>query len=267
MRTSVLLCFAALGLLLNLSSCVDHRLGGTLSPVRLRLKTTDDGTTRTTYSYDSQNQPISITRNQVVNTIMYGDPQRIYTSSESEANHIFYITPSSSTPGQGEIVVYPPVLTNTRFTATRYNYSTATKIYYSVRLRYFDYTFDGSGRLTSYADRSDTNPDLNSYGYTYTGENITRQDVSTAGGHGLNYRIDYTHDDKINPFYGLWDPEIETRLRFTRNNMISARSQGLSSNDDIVYTYEYNQQGLPTKRTTVRNGVQSGVLTFTYESY
>ncbi|WP_158552507.1 hypothetical protein [Spirosoma telluris] len=217
----------------------------------------------TTYGYDSQNRPISITRNNVESTILYGDPKHIYTTTEPEVNHIFYVTPSLTIPGQGEIIIYPPVL-NTNFTATRYEYSQAFKIYYPAPLRNFLYAFDGSGRLISYSDRSNNTSDINVYNYTYSDDNITNEQAGLSAGHGGVYNYIYTYDDKVNPFYDLWDPQVNPRLQFSRNNTTSISVQGQAT---ITYTYEYNQQGLPTKRTGTQNGIQISVLTFTYESF
>ncbi|MVM33595.1 hypothetical protein GO755_26390 [Spirosoma sp. HMF4905] len=247
-----------------LFSCNDHRLGGSLSPVRLRLKTTNDGTTLVTYNYDSQNQPASITRNQITSSIMHGDPQRVLTDSDPYATNVFYIR--NSAQANSTVIVFPPVLSNTSFLATEYGRFNTGKIFFNVPVRKYTYDFDTSGRLTRISDFSDA-PDINGASYEYTGENITKENVFTSAGHGDVYTNTFTYDDKINPFYGLLDPQINARLRFSRNNILTLQSAGRGAVPNTTYAYEYNAQGLPTKLTTTVNGNQSGITTFTYESY
>jgi len=74
--------------------------------------------------------------------------------------------------------------------------------------------------------------------------------------------ISYVYDTNTNPLSGLFDLSIDPEFRFSQNNVIKKSQNNLISN----YTYVYNQQGLPVKRTESRNG-NTYVMNYTYEEY
>ena len=127
-----------------------------------------------------------------------------------------------------------------------------------------NYSFDANKRVTSFYTSDNQNNQVSRVGsgYTYTGENIT-------GSTGFSGRTSLPgsvkeYDDKINPFFGLMDPNIDPVQRYSRNNFVKSESPGFPAFVSF-YAYEYNAQGLPTKRT--ESGFRIEVTTFTYEAY
>lgn len=96
-----------------------------------------------------------------------------------------------------------------------------------------------------------------------TGENITTANSVSGRTVLLFGKLEY--DDKLNPFFGLMDPNIDPIQQFSRNNRVKFTDN--LTNTVTTYVYEYNQQGLPIKRTATRNENTLEVLTYTYESY
>lgn len=264
-------------LAINLFSCIDHRLGGPSSPVQLRLRSVqrtaqNGGTNYTyTYNYDSQNRPVSIDR--IINgtnrlaVIAYGDPQLRYVNTLPEANRTFYVeysNPADQT--QGQATLYPLPLDGVSFTAKRYSLLNG-KVYYSIYDRTYQYNFDATKRINSFSEIGSTSPiDQNNYSYAYSGDNVTSEQFSTAAGHGVRGTATYTFDGRPNPFFGLLDPSIDPTTRFSRNNITSV-TYSTTSLPNVAYAYEYNAQGLPTKRTATYGGAVTETLLYTYESY
>ncbi|GAB2599169.1 hypothetical protein [Spirosoma areae] len=133
-----------------------------------------------------------------------------------------------------------------------------------VIIAIFSYQFDSDKHLRGYykADAANNATARNGASYTYTGENITKANSFSGRDRGPDGFYEY--DDKINPFFGLLDdPNVDPQLRCNRNNIIKSYAPGFP-NSDRSYQYEYNPQGLPTKRTTVGT---NEVVTYTYKSY
>lgn len=224
-----------------------------------------------TYSYDSQNRPVSISR--VVNgtnslaVIAYGDPQLRYVNTQPEANRTFYVEyPNPADQTQGQATLYPLPLDGVSFTVKRYSLLNG-KVFYSIYDRTYQYNFDASKRISGFSDIGNSSPiDQNNYGYTYTGDNVTTEQFSTAAGHGVRGTATYTYDGQPNPFFGLLDPAIDQTTRFSRNNITSV-TYSTTSLPNVAYAYEYNAQGLPTKRTATTNGTIVGTIAYTYENY
>jgi len=265
----------------GLLSCSDHRLGGPASPARLRLRslqstTQTGGTTFTytyTYSYDSLNRPVSIDRINNGQTslaiVAYGDPQLKYVNSVQETNRVFFLEyPNPADRTQGQATLYPLPLSPVSFTAKRYALLNS-KVYYSIYDRTYQYNFNNTGNLIGFSDVGSSSPiDQNNYGYGYTGENISSEQFSTAAGHGFRGTITYTYDSRPNPFFELLDPKLSVAGRFSRNNVTSLTYSNVSNSlSNTTYTYEYNAQGLPTKRSATTNGAVIETLLYTYESY
>ncbi|QJD78946.1 hypothetical protein [Spirosoma rhododendri] len=262
----------------GLFSCIDHRLGGPASPARLRLRSVqsveqNSNTNYTyTYSYDSQNRPVSIDRvfngKNSLAVIAYGDPQLNYVNNASGANYTFYIEyPDPADKTQGQATPYPLPLDGVSFTVRRY-YLLRGKVFSDIYDRTYQYTFDADKRISGYLEIGSSSPiDQNGYRYAYTGENITSEQFSTAAGHGVRGTATYTYDAQPNPFFGLLDPAIDQTTRFSRNNITSV-TYSTTSLPNVTYAYEYNAQGLPTKRTaTSPSGTTLGTIVYTYENY
>lgn len=248
-----------------------------VTSVQYRLKSVQNTTQNSignytyTYSYDGQNRPVSINRvNDGVSSlavITYGDQQLNYVNTAPEANRTFYVEyPDPADQTQGQVTLYPLPLDGVDFVAKRY-YLLNAKVFYSAYDRTYQYYFDANKRINGFNDIGNSSPiDQNNYSYEYTGENVTGEQFSTAAGHGLHGTATYTYDTQLNPFFGLLDPKIDPARRFSRNNAVSIL-YSTTSLPTTTYAYDYNAQGLPTKRTTTYNGAVTETLTYTYENY
>ncbi|QKZ13562.1 hypothetical protein [Spirosoma sp. KUDC1026] len=277
MKLSLSTSFFTLLLAVSLFSCTDHRLGGPASPARLRLQSLQSATpTGTaaylyTYSYDSQNRPVSINRAVAgVNTlaiIAYGDPQQKYTYVSNDTRTLYLEYPNSADQRDGTITPYPSMPTGTSFATTKYGLLNS-KIYTSNVVRNYNYTFNASQQLTEYSEVG-SGTDVNTFKYTTTGDNITAEQYSYSAGRGDTGTVTYTYDDRPNPLFGLLDPTVSNTQRLSRNNVLTKTnaSQKNFNSGLTTYAYEYNGQGLPTKRTATYNGSVIETLTYNYESY
>lgn len=256
----VVLCVA-----LTLFACSDHRLGGALSPARLRLKSFTSGSNTTMYTYDNQNKVSTIARpDGSLGVFLYDDP--------SKKSIYFYEYPNPADKSKGTVTVYPTDLQP--LTLPPGTYLIVGKRYGTVGLAFinqvnltpdklFSYYFDANKRLASYStsDGNNTGTSVQQTVPMFTNENITQSDYSAKGA-GLTTTT-LAYDDKTNPFFGLMDPSIDVIERYSRNNRV--KTSVPSYNELREYTYEYNAQGLPTKRTLTTGGVE--VTMFTYEAY
>ncbi len=265
----------------SLFACTDHRLGGPASPARLRLQSlqsvtqsatlTGTATYLYTYSYDSQNRPVSVNRTIAgVNSlavIAYGDPQQKYTDVINDTRTLYLEYPDPADQRGGTITPYPSMVNGTSFNTTKYGLFNA-KIYTSTVVRNYFYTFNASQQLTEYSDAGN-GTDVNTFKYTTTGNNITAEQYSYSAGRGDAGSASYTYDDKPNPLFGLMDPTISYTQRLSRNNVLTKTNASLRNFNSglTTYAYEYNGQGLPTKRTATYNGSVIETLTYNYESY
>lgn len=127
--------------------------------------------------------------------------------------------------------------------------------------------------------------------FTYTGNNLTAatfsRTITAMGGNPMTstFSRTFTHDDKLNPFYGLYvipapfpsgfvNPRFSPNVMYTYfggidNFLTLSQNNPLNSyfNGDDTYQYQYNAANLPTVRTTVNNGITTETLRFAYESY
>lgn len=262
----------------GLSSCLDHRLGGPASPARLRLRslqsTTQTGanTFTYTYSYDSLNRTVSIDRINDGQTgravIVYGDPQQQYTFMANDTRILYLDYPSPSNQQTGSITPYPANWQGANFSTSRYGV-VGTKINTSVVIRSYEFSFDADKQPSSYVDRGSGPTDLNTFSYRSTNNNVTFEQYRYAAGRGDFGTATYSYDNKPNPLFGLLDPSVDLIQRFSRNNvLIRDNASGRSNMSGITtYTYDYNTQGLPTKRTATYGGAVTETLLYTYESY
>ncbi|GAB4049976.1 hypothetical protein [Spirosoma litoris] len=258
MKLNLSYLFVLVALAGSLFSCTDHRLGGTLSPVKLRLKTIQSGAAITTYAYDSQNRLATITKSDgSLNALSYDDAGKQYT--------YFSEYPKASDQTTGLITLYPYNLSGTSFSATQYPIVNSAT-FFPVKNATFSYGFDTNKHLTGFykSDGADNASARGGASYTFVGENISTS--SPFFGRTTSPAYSYQYDDKINPFFGLFDPAIDPVQRFSRNNVVKADYPSNTAMS-MTYEYEYNQQNLPTKRTTKQAGTITEVTTYTYESY
>ena len=246
------------GFAIILFSCTDHRLGGDLSPARLRLKTVQSGTAITTYIYDNQNRLSTISKSDgSLSVLSYDDLGKQYTYYSE------YLNASDQT--KGLVTLYPYTLDGTTFSAKQYPILNSAP-YKGVTIATFNYGFDANKHINEYykSDGDDNAAARIGAGYTSSGENIATSTAFSGRTNSPGYL--YGYDDKINPFFGLMDPTLDPAQRFSRNNVVKADLTGYPNNL-MTYAYEYNPQGLPTKRTATSNNTVTTVLTYTYESY
>ncbi len=218
----------------------------------------------TTYTYDSQHRPATITKaDGSLSVYSYNEG----TFKTTQLNQ--YPNPADRTTGTAW--VFPSNFGDFSPFIVRLYPITNSVISSPVAIRNETYELDASNHVT-HVYRGDGNTSTFQTGinnsYTYTGENITRG--STINGRSILSTSTYEYDASINPFFSLTDPEILNLQRFSRNNVVKETkviSGSPGSTDLIRYEYAYNQQGLPTKRTTSVNDVVTETLTFGYESY
>lgn len=264
----------------GLLSCSDHRLGGPASPARLRLRslqsTAQTGantfTYSYTYSYDSLNRPVSIDRINNGQTgraiIAYGDPQQQYTFMANDTRILYLDYPSPSNLQTGSITPYPANWQGANFSTSRYGV-VGTKINTSTVFRSYEFSFDTDKQPSSYVDRGSGPTDLNTFSYGSTNGNVTSEQYRYAAGRGDFGTATYSYDNKPNPLFGLLDPSVDLIQRFSRNNVLIRDNVSGRNNvsGTTTYAYEYNAQGLPTKRTATYGGSVIETLLYTYESY
>lgn len=139
--------------------------------------------------------------------------------------------------------------------------------------------------------------------FTFTGNNLTG--LTASRNIPLRSGVDpvttttsaFTHDDKVNPFYGNYIipapyPEgfvnmtfsprlvetyfggVENILNLSTNNVLTKNATSVStgvfsgtSAASTSYQYQYNANNLPTVRTTTNNGAVAETLRFAYETY
>ena len=249
----------ALGLAMSLLACTDHRLGGALSPAQLRLKTIT-GSLNNTYSYDSQNRLATIAKPTGGLVVFAYDDVRKYAEYKQYDN--------AADQTSGTRITFPYSFPNQDFSTTIYTFSSTIPNYYNP-VDEVRYTVDPL--LPSHL-RSVTRYFMSTQRdvrvYDYRGDNITKGTFST-GRISLGDKA-YEYDDKINPFFGSTDPDLDDIQRFSRNNVVKITSSyppiaGGYADQVVTYQYEYNQQGLPTKRTTTQGGTD--ITSYVYESY
>ncbi len=92
--------------------------------------------------------------------------------------------------------------------------------------------------------------------YTYVNENITTIKSYSLATHVLSGESRYTYDDKPNPFYKVTDQYLGSPLASSRNNVLQDYTFSASSvpqEQEIRYSYSYNEKGLPTELFLVSN--------------
>ena len=111
--------------------------------------------------------------------------------------------------------------------------------------------------------------------YFFAGNNLSSVKYETTLVKNIpsvtNSESQFTYDDKVNPFYGMlvipasnvgaatpttgnfyqytFAAGLDNFMHLSRNNVLSEKSSTLS---ETTYSYEYNADGLPTKRITMK---------------
>ncbi|WP_080240028.1 hypothetical protein [Spirosoma rigui] len=280
----------------GLSGCLDHRIPSItpgLPVTRLRVKklTYESANNRTyvyLFGYDGQGRLYTLNSYQTPDSSMDGMLRGIYFYDDQNRLTGFRRTGKS---GQTE--------------SYGYYYNTEgqlRQISHSGGLTWF-YAYTETNQLAT-AKLSFVHPRFTIRGgikFGFTGNNLTQ----TTGGTTMRFLgmpedtsgefpgpvTTYTHDDKLNPFYGVF--VIPSPIPYFTNVLISPGSPGavfggfddnhtLSQNNVVTetlpgskttYQYQYNAANLPTVRIKTRTdtqpyeGVSVETLRFEYESY
>jgi hypothetical protein len=241
-------------------SCIEHRLGGPLSPTRSRLVRIENLTRQLTtiYTYDNANRPASF-------SISDGSTgQYVYDDAVKKSGRLTFFDPVKN---ETNVTQFPDPTGRQSFSTLFYGRQThvPTPPLYSV-----DYMLDDKQQLTSIS-MIYTGQTTNG-AFISEGNNVVRSSVNTFR---AGRRNTYTYDARINPFYGLigatiyaYDP-LSLRshsggpeaLQFSRNNVVEKTS--IDDGTVTTYTYTYNSEGLPI--TLFISG--GGEYRFTYEQY
>lgn len=238
-------------------SCTDHRLGGSLSPTRSRLKSIEDVTLQrlTTYTYDSRNRPVSFSVSDG-STGSYS-----YDDGLGRFAELIFV---NVTRQETTLTRFPYQFGTGSFSSNTYGFPEQRPLFET------QYTLDRNNQLTGASTARDGSF-INGV-YVAQGNNIVSSSVNQMR---FRNRATYTYDTQINPFYGLtgpildeFDPSIlligmNEVLRFSRNNPV--RKTDVDSGQVTNYTYTYNSEGLPT--TLKITGNASKEYKFAYEQY
>lgn len=295
----------------GLITCSDHQFPDITpgSPsARLRVKTLtqefpNNVAKVSSFSYDAQGRLSSI--------ITYQTPD----SSTSAVLYSVYQYDSQNrlTQLRREEVPFPRSQSGQSNRVERYTYSyngagQVSQISYDNGLTWV-YTYDNTNQLVS-GSTSYSHPRFSIGGslqFTFAGKNLTQ----VIGGTRITYQgmppgtsdsfpgvtsARYTHDDKINPFYGVFvipsalsgfanilsGPStpgalfggIDNVLTLSKNNVLSETPfPPYEHRETIIYQYQYNVANLPTVRVKTSTSlaqnpmVMTETLRFAYESY
>lgn len=289
----------------SLWTCTDH-LSPAVSPgsttVRLRVKTITQELPNnlakvSALRYDGQGRLSSL--------LTYQTPDS--TASEVETSIYQYDGQNRLTGLRHEAVVYPRGSQANPVEQYTYTYNGAGQVSSLSYANGFllSFTYNGANQLAT-SGRQFSIPGISVSGgesFTFTGNNLTTlisaRTLPLRGPSGdTRSVITYTHDDKINPFYGVYvipapypngfvnmmfSPNtvktyfggLENVLNLSRNNVLTEVTNstttiaGNATNGTVsaAYQYEYNASNLPTVRRTTINGVLTETLRFGYESY
>jgi hypothetical protein len=90
------------------------------------------------------------------------------------------------------------------------------------------------------------------FNVTWDGQNVSKLSGSIPG--SSTYTINYTYDNKKNPFKDFYNYSCTDNEGFTmlsRNNIVRYTTSVADMNDTTTYTYIYNDDDMPATRTEV----------------
>ena len=288
-----------------LAACSDH-LNPSVSPgsttTRLRVKTLrlelPNGLAKVSaITYDGQGRLSGIKTYQTPDS----------TVAELETSVYQYDAQNRLTGLRHQVTLYPRGNSFSPVEQYTYTYNEAGQVSGIQYLNGFSLTFsyNSANKLVS-SRRQFLFSGIDQFGgdlFTFTGNNLTllnsTRTLPLRGPSGdFKSDVTFTHDDKVNPFYGVYvipapypagfvDMRSSTRtvdtyfggienvLNLSQNNVLAKVANNTttiagtptSSTNTSVYQYEYNAQNLPTLRTTTTNNALTETLRFAYESY
>ena len=281
--------------------CFDHRntpVAPGETTARLRVKTItqelpDNKSWISQFSYDGQNRLALILAFQTPDSTVARVERTTY---QYDGNNLL-------TQAQRRIVTRQP-LSPLREATYTYRYNSIGQVVSLIhapsdrQLSFGSYSADG--KPSSYSRPGSLSGLIISGGgsFTFTGSNLTMHserfsvrrlgDPPSAPDYGYSFQRTFTHDDRINPFYGVFiipapgvDPGgafpgyanaftdtyfggTDNVLTLSPNNVLT---QVTTNNSTTVYQYQYNGANLPTRRITAVEGSVTQTLNFTYETY
>ncbi|MBD2754207.1 hypothetical protein [Spirosoma validum] len=294
----------------SLVTCTDHSVPGVTpgsSPARLRVKSLTSELPNnvakvSSFTYDGQGRLSSI--------LTYQTPDS--TVAELVYNVYLYDSQNRLTRLQRTRIPFPRPQNNQSVDGTSYVYSYNALGQVSAinapNMLAWTYSYNAANQLARAVSRFSL-PQFTIEGdiqFAFTGKNLTQ----TTGGTIIRYQgmppgtsdrfpgvgpATYTHDDKINPFYGI--PVIppftggfgtvlsgptspgalfggtDNVLNLSQNNVLSETPPSGQGYPLVTYQYQYNATNLPTvriKTTGLPNptgSVTIETLRFEYESY
>lgn len=278
-------------------ACLDHRIpavtpGSTTTRLRVKTLTQDlpnNAAKVSSFTYDAQGRLSSI--------LAYQTPDS--TVSEIEYSTYQYDSQNRLISLRRAVVAFPRPPVGQPYPTEQYTYTynadgRLAEINYLNGFR-VSFSYDGSGRLAG-SNRIFGVSGLTLRGsdqFTFTGNNLTgltsERNIPSRGGNDPIVRSNttYTHDDKVNPFYGIYVIPLPSsrfvNLQFgpgspgtyfggIDNVLTLSQNNVLTEGGSVSYQYQYNAANLPTVRVkSVINPFDSSVTTetlrFAYESY
>lgn len=307
--THLLLWFACLLIAaVELAGCADHLSPGSF-PARLRVKsltqvvppnptsgTTTSTTTVSAFSYDLQGRLAGINTYQTPDN-MAGPVENGVFEYDAQNRLIQFrrdiVTRNSAQPTISETYQYSYNAAGQVSSFVNSNSGSITL--FTVTLGY-----NGSGQLATSSRIFNISPVSYSQSnvYTFTGSNLTQLNTTTnltfqqTVFPTTNFATTYTHDNKVNPFYGvkvipapftsglanafggnfnqyIYYGGFDNVFNLSRNNVLSSTTPSLLT----TYTFIYNSADLPISRVTTTTNLPSNVtrttetLLYEYESY
>lgn len=280
----------------GLFTCSDHRFpditpGSSTSRLRVKSLTNElpnNLAKVSSFQYDAQGRLASIityqTPDSSVSDVEYINYQYDGQNRLTQVGHTAVLFPRNSQPNRVESYEY-------QYTAG----GLVSGLTHSPGELGFilNFSYNSAGKLTGVLRRYATGG-LQIQGadaFTFTGNNLTAATISRTiiarGGPPMTstFSRTFTHDDKVNPFYGSYiipaafpdgfvNPRFSPGLMYTYfggiDNLLNlSQNNPLNSyfNGDLTYQYQYNAANLPTVRITTANSMTTETLRFEYESY
>jgi YD repeat-containing protein len=204
---------------------------------RLVKETDLAGLEKCSYMYNSQNQLITyVWKNFTDNTTTTED--FIYNSTGKLAIKI-------SVPKNSSNIAISKNKYDYLYNSNSQLYQVKTSIWNNAAGTYinegilYNYTYDSNNRLN-------VNNSLQDYTYD-SNSNVIK--LAGVGKNGTPFTIQYTYDDKINPYYNLRPLVTPNNEIINAKNTASEIITGTFANT-YNFQYEYNDGGYPTKKTS-----------------
>ena len=233
----------------------------------------DNRTESLTFKYDSNNRCIKVESNDFALNIEYNSNYKVSKISSSDYESAFTWTASTLTKiskykeGEDWIASNYKIVYNLdadgKVTKEQY-YNKQEDSSWIASDRYYKYTWLGGNLVQQECWNTDDSSKKNKSLLFNKLFGITKTNTLKSVNDKIDYTVNYEFDDKHNAFSSVgmsWDVgiEIEAPGQVTKNNVKKA-----SSGDSyVIYTYEYNDNGFPTKVSHIDGTESGGTATYT----